>query len=73
MFSFLVKKCGYTYLTYFDTAYPPPPTSYAAADTHKGPYVMAPPPMGYPTKDGNQQGHAPVETRTKGDGFLKGW
>ncbi|KAI3456705.1 hypothetical protein Pfo_013368 [Paulownia fortunei] len=55
-------------------AYPPPPTSYPppATDSYNGPYVMAPPPIGYPTKDGNHQGHTPVETTSRGDGFWKG-
>ncbi|KAL3851050.1 hypothetical protein ACJIZ3_012932 [Penstemon smallii] len=56
-------------------AYPPPPASYppAAADGYNRQYVMAPPPIGYPTKDGNNKGNAPLETTTRGDGFLKGW
>ncbi|KAL7088280.1 hypothetical protein ACP275_13G118200 [Erythranthe tilingii] len=52
-------------------AYPAPPTSYP--DTYNGgQYVMAPPPIGYPTKDGNQNGQAPVETTSRGDGFFRG-
>lgn len=51
--------------------YPPPSTG-------AGPYVMPPPPAGYPTKDGgqgynNSQNPAPVETKSRGDGFWKGW
>ncbi|KAB5519141.1 hypothetical protein DKX38_023460 [Salix brachista] len=40
-------------------AYPPP---------------LAPPPAGYPTKDGEThlQNPVPVETKSRGDGFLKG-
>ncbi|XP_010557020.1 PREDICTED: cysteine-rich and transmembrane domain-containing protein A-like [Tarenaya hassleriana] len=47
-------------------AYPPPPVS-------TGPYV-APPPVGYPTRDTSHQPVAPskVETKSKGDGFWKG-
>ncbi|KAK7334982.1 hypothetical protein VNO80_26751 [Phaseolus coccineus] len=41
------------------------------------PYVSAPPPMGYPSKDeqttvGYPQQRVPEETRSKGDGFWKG-
>ncbi|KAC0375643.1 hypothetical protein FH972_027098 [Carpinus fangiana] len=44
----------------------------------QGPYVVAPPPVGYPTKDASaysqtQNPHPPVETKSRGDGFLKGW
>ncbi|KAG7573325.1 Cysteine-rich transmembrane CYSTM domain [Arabidopsis suecica] len=46
-------------------AYPSPPVS-------TGPYV-APPPLGYPTNDTSHAPVAPVETKSKGDGFLKGW
>ncbi|KAK6149504.1 hypothetical protein DH2020_017029 [Rehmannia glutinosa] len=54
--------------------YPAPPTSYPppATDSYNGPYVMAPPPIGYPTKEGNHQGDVPVNTTTRGDGFLRG-
>ncbi|VVB07377.1 unnamed protein product [Arabis nemorensis] len=45
-------------------AYPTPPVS-------TGPYV-APPPLGYPTNDTSHVKVAPVETKSKGDGFLKG-
>ncbi|KAJ6756652.1 CYSTEINE-RICH/TRANSMEMBRANE DOMAIN A-LIKE PROTEIN [Salix purpurea] len=40
-------------------AYPPP---------------LAPPPAGYPTKDGEThlQNPVPVETKSRGDGFWKG-
>ncbi|KAJ4967443.1 hypothetical protein NE237_019292 [Protea cynaroides] len=60
--------------------YPPPLESYPPAGQGypQGPYV-APPPAGYPTKDGYgygygypQQAAAPVETKSKGDGFWKG-
>jgi len=37
-----------------------------------GPYVV-PPPLGYPTNDTSHATVAPVETKSKGDGFLKGW
>ncbi|KAI3466337.1 hypothetical protein Pfo_023000 [Paulownia fortunei] len=55
-------------------AHPPPSTSYhpPAVDGYNGSYVIAPPPMGYPTKDGNSQGHVPVETTTRGKDFWKG-
>ncbi|KAK4398723.1 hypothetical protein Sango_1347800 [Sesamum angolense] len=47
-------------------AYPPPPTSYPPpADSYNGPYVMAPPPMGYPTKDYKNQGQVPTETTSR--------
>ncbi|GMY09527.1 cysteine-rich and transmembrane domain-containing protein WIH2-like [Fagus crenata] len=47
-------------------AYPPPST----APT----YYVAPPPAGYPTKDGSgySQNPPPVETKSRGDGFWKG-
>ncbi|CAL9235224.1 unnamed protein product [Arabidopsis halleri] len=45
-------------------AYPTPPVS-------TGPYV-SPPPLGYPTNDTSHATVAPVETKSKGDGFLKG-
>ncbi|KAF8040818.1 hypothetical protein BT93_B2903 [Corymbia citriodora subsp. variegata] len=46
-------------------AYPPP----ASAPTY-----VAPPPAGYPTRDGQQpsQNSVPIETKTRGDGFWKG-
>ncbi|KAF8063902.1 hypothetical protein N665_1177s0003 [Sinapis alba] len=50
---------------YATGAYPTPPVS-------TGPYV-APPPAGYPTNDTSHATMAPVETKSKGDGFLKGW
>ncbi|PON39859.1 Cysteine-rich transmembrane CYSTM domain containing protein [Parasponia andersonii] len=50
-------------------SYPP---SYS---TGQGPYV-APPPAGYPTRDGPagypQNQPLPVETKSRGDGFWKG-
>ncbi|KAH9673723.1 CYSTM domain-containing protein [Citrus sinensis] len=51
------------------SAYPPPPPS-----TTAGLYVAAPPPAGYPTKDGDHgyAQNAPVETKSRGDGFWKG-
>jgi hypothetical protein len=42
----------------------------------QGPYVVAPPPAGYPTKDDSaysQNPPPPVETKSRGDGFWKGW
>ncbi|XP_030543953.1 protein CYSTEINE-RICH TRANSMEMBRANE MODULE 3 isoform X11 [Rhodamnia argentea] len=47
-------------------AYPPP----ASATM----YVAPPPPVGYPTRDGQQapRNAVPIETKTKGDGFWKG-
>lgn len=52
-------------------AYPAPPTSHPP----RAAYVMAPPPMGYPTRDAhNVQDPAPAPTTTsRGGGFLKGW
>ncbi|KAH7533605.1 hypothetical protein FEM48_Zijuj04G0149500 [Ziziphus jujuba var. spinosa] len=45
----------------------------AAPSTAQGPYVVAPPPAGYPTRDGTAPyPPAPVETKSKGDGFWKG-
>ncbi|XP_062153326.1 protein CYSTEINE-RICH TRANSMEMBRANE MODULE 9-like [Alnus glutinosa] len=45
--------------------------------TSQGPYVVAPPPAGYPTKDDYGYSNAqnpppPVETKSRGDGFWKG-
>ncbi|PIN10998.1 hypothetical protein CDL12_16404 [Handroanthus impetiginosus] len=56
-------------------AYPPPSIAYPppGADNYNGPYVMAPPPTGYHTRDGNSQGRVPVETTSRGHGFWKGW
>ncbi|GFP96226.1 hypothetical protein PHJA_001766700, partial [Phtheirospermum japonicum] len=52
------------------TPYPPPATS----TSYNGPHVTAPPPIGYPTKEGKQQqGDGPIETQSKGDVFLRGW
>ncbi|KAL8237663.1 hypothetical protein R6Q59_018746 [Mikania micrantha] len=47
-------------------AYPPAPQGAS--------YVVAPPPIGYPTRDEttNPDNQAPVETKTRGDGFWKG-
>lgn len=43
----------------------------------QAPYVAAPPPMGYPSKEGypqqQQQQRIPEETTSRGDGFWKGW
>eukprot|EP00261_Vitis_vinifera_P033423 XP_019074666.1 PREDICTED: metacaspase-1 isoform X1 [Vitis vinifera] len=50
--------------------YPPPPST---AYPSSGPYV-APPPAGYPMKDApNPQNPPPVETKSRGEGFWKGW
>ncbi|CAF2287770.1 unnamed protein product [Brassica napus] len=46
-------------------AYQTPPAS-------TSPYA-APPPAGYPTNDTSHATMAPVETKSKGDGFWKGW
>lgn len=59
---------GRSTLTATPTSYPP-----GTQENSDGPYVMAPPPMGYPTKDGDNRGNAPVETTNRGDGCLKGW
>ncbi|KAK4744274.1 hypothetical protein SAY87_010586 [Trapa incisa] len=50
------------------------PVSYPALGTAAQGTYMAPPPAGYPTMavDGRQQ-IAPVETKSRGDGFWKGW
>ncbi|CAN6834223.1 hypothetical protein Bca4012_033721 [Brassica carinata] len=45
-------------------AYQTPPAS-------TSPY-LAPPPAGYPTNDTSHATMAPVETKSKGDGFWKG-
>lgn len=52
--------------------YPPPPST---AYPSSGPYAAPPPPVGYPMKDGqpNPQNPPPVETKSRGDGFWKGW
>ncbi|KAL5176039.1 hypothetical protein HKD37_08G022101 [Glycine soja] len=36
------------------------------------PYVTAPPPMGYPSKNGSIEQRVPEETTSRGDGFWKG-
>ncbi|KAJ8528339.1 hypothetical protein K7X08_022031 [Anisodus acutangulus] len=38
----------------------------------QGEYVAAPPPAGYPTRDGNGDSSVPTKTQTRGDGFWKG-
>jgi len=58
---------------YYDDA-----VSYAAQSEvySSAPYVTAPPPMGYPSKDGSvgySQQMVPEETTSRGDGFWKGW
>ncbi|KAJ7982007.1 Cysteine-rich/transmembrane domain A-like protein [Quillaja saponaria] len=53
--------------------YPPPVP--AGQGYPSGPYITAPPPMGYPTNDdgaGYPKHSAPTETTTRGDGFCKG-
>ncbi|KAA8526154.1 hypothetical protein F0562_007745 [Nyssa sinensis] len=50
-------------------SYPPAGTGYS-----EGPYV-APPPAGYPMKDGHSDPHnppPPAQTQSRGDGFWKG-
>ncbi|KAK1279179.1 hypothetical protein QJS04_geneDACA017533 [Acorus gramineus] len=63
-------------MSYYDqqqapaSVYPPPPlASYPPQQAY-----VAPPPAGYPMKEGvtNPQQAAPVETKSRGDGFLKG-
>ncbi|KZV36254.1 hypothetical protein F511_14272 [Dorcoceras hygrometricum] len=49
------------------------PASYPSTATKNNAYVMAPPPIGYPTKDDRKEERVPVETKNRGDGFLKGW
>ncbi|XP_042005587.1 cysteine-rich and transmembrane domain-containing protein B-like [Salvia splendens] len=53
-------------------AYPPPATSYPPEP--QGGYMTAPPPAGYPTKDGQpeQAPAASADTKSRGDGFWKG-
>ncbi|XP_022148046.1 cysteine-rich and transmembrane domain-containing protein B-like [Momordica charantia] len=54
-------------------AYPAPPPSYPAAEQFKGPYVTAPPPVGYPVKDAPvEYPHQTSQTQSRGDGFWKG-
>ncbi|KAK1303978.1 hypothetical protein QJS10_CPB11g01665 [Acorus calamus] len=55
------------------SAYPPPGQGYPAGGYPQQAYV-APPPAGYPMKDGEAypQQAAPVETKSRGDGFWKG-
>ncbi|KAJ1430746.1 Cysteine-rich transmembrane CYSTM domain [Sesbania bispinosa] len=53
-------------------SYPPSGQAYPPA-----PHVTAPPPMGYPSKDGPQgegypQQRVPEQTTSRGDGFWKG-
>ncbi|TKY49369.1 hypothetical protein E2542_SST26799 [Spatholobus suberectus] len=53
-------------------SFPPSGQAYPPA-----PYVSAPPPMGYPSKDGPAavgypQQRVPEETTSRGDGFWKG-
>jgi len=71
----LVSMWKYEHLSYYDAAvsYPAQVQAYSSA-----PYVSAPPPMGYPSKDepatvGYPPQRVPEETRSKGDGFWKGW
>ncbi|GAA0157614.1 hypothetical protein LIER_14847 [Lithospermum erythrorhizon] len=55
-----------------EAKYPQPPP----AGNGGGPYVMAPPPIGYPTKDDSgweSCKHSSEDTTSRGDGFLKGW
>lgn len=55
----------FIYYYFFVAAYP---------KATAGAYVAPPPPMGYPTMDGGAHNQAvAVETKSKGDGFLKGW
>ncbi|KAK1279630.1 hypothetical protein QJS04_geneDACA022960 [Acorus gramineus] len=55
------------------SAYPPPGQGHPAEGYPQQAYV-APPPAGYPMKDGEAypQQAAPVETKSRGDGFWKG-
>ena len=61
------------------TPYPPPGQVYPPPPSWEGQhqviYVAAPPPVGYPMRDGegHPQNHRPVETKSRGDGFWKGW
>ena len=64
---FLLLRC--LSYDYFDVAVAYPPAQQGAS------YVMAPPPVGYPLKDGaaNPENQVPVQTQSRGDGFWKGW
>ncbi|VFQ95553.1 unnamed protein product [Cuscuta campestris] len=53
--------------------YPPPATGYPSEP--RGSYMVRPPPVGYPMKDGNQSqapATATTTTQARGDGFWKG-
>ncbi|XP_059669599.1 protein CYSTEINE-RICH TRANSMEMBRANE MODULE 6-like isoform X1 [Cornus florida] len=55
-------------------AYPFPATTAPVEGYPQGPYV-APPPAGYPMKDGEanpQNHHHSAQTQSRGDGFWKG-
>lgn len=52
-------------------SYPGPGEAYST-----GQYVTAPPPMGYPSKEGTEgypQQRIQDQTTSRGDGFWKGW
>ncbi|KAK3011548.1 hypothetical protein RJ639_011404 [Escallonia herrerae] len=49
-------------------SYPPPGT----ANPQKS-RMEAPPPAGYPTRDGPQVDATSGKTQSRGDGFWKGW
>ncbi|CAL5199130.1 unnamed protein product [Lathyrus oleraceus] len=48
-------------------SYPPPGEAYPTSQ-----YDTAPPPMGYPSKDGSEEQRIPDQTTSRGDGFWKG-
>ncbi|KAF9587434.1 hypothetical protein IFM89_002615 [Coptis chinensis] len=57
------------------TAYPPPQSYPPQMEGYaQGPYVAAPPPVGYPMKDGqyHQETAHGAHTQSRGDGFWKG-
>lgn len=57
------------------TAYPPPGQGYPPPSYPPPAYAAPPPPAGYPVTDGYgyPQQPVPVETKSRGDGFWKGW
>ncbi|CAI0440007.1 unnamed protein product [Linum tenue] len=63
-------------MTQYDNQSTGAPSFYPQLPQSSGSYVVeAPPPIGYPTRDSTAQfnGAVPVETKSRGDGFWKGW
>ncbi|XP_071725750.1 protein CYSTEINE-RICH TRANSMEMBRANE MODULE 9-like [Rutidosis leptorrhynchoides] len=50
------------------------PVAYPPSQQGVTSYVMAPPPVGYPSMDASikSENQAPIQTQTRGDGFWKG-